>query len=134
MALPVGSIFQNPLGVPDLRAKLLADQRDETQAANDQWLASASPEAQANQAKTPEGRLYSIYDSPFGINQVPTTLRDQQNANLFGVNGSNEYAKYWNYARDRANAAGGKANVRDERENFGTAEPLAGLRRAARGY
>lgn len=133
--LPVGSIYQGMPGVPDLRAQLKAQQNDETQAANEQWFAGATPQQMANAAKTPGGRYYSIYDSPFGAKQVPTTLDDQLNANMFGVSGAPEYARLWNLARDRANAAGGKASVRDERQTFGTAEPLQGLRRAAsRGY
>lgn len=135
MALPVGSLFGGGLGMPDLRAQLKQQQDAETEAANSDWLSSASGMAQANQAKTPTGRLYSIYDPGASMNSVPTTPEDQLNANAFGVNGANQYAKLWNYSRDRANAAGGKAQVRDERENFGTASPLAGLRRAgARGY
>lgn len=133
--LPVGSIFQRMPGVPDLRSQLKEQENDETQAANQQWLSSASPQQAANAAATPGGRLYSIYDSPFGARQVPTNLEDQLNANMYGVNGAPEYARMWNLARDRATAAGGKASVRDERQTFGTAEPLQGLRRAAsRGY
>lgn len=132
--LPVGSMFQRP-AVPDLRAQLKAQQDTETQAANEQWMSSASPQQMANAAKTPSGRYYSIFDSPFGAKQVPTSMEDSLNANAFGVSGAPEYARMWNLARDRANAAGGRASVRDERQTFGTAEPLQGLRRAAsRGY
>lgn len=118
-----------------LREKLNAQDHAETEASNDEWMANAAPEAIANGARTPGGRLYSLYDSPFGASQVPTTPADDLNANAFGVNGASQYSKMWNFARDRINAAGGKARVKDERQSFGTAEPmLAGLRRAQGGY
>jgi hypothetical protein len=118
----------------DLREKLNAQGKAETEAMNDEWMATASPTAIANGARTPGGRLYSLEDSPFGASQVPTTMADDMNANAFGVNGANQYAKMWNYARDRMNAAGGKGRIKDERQTFGTAEPmLRGLQRARGG-
>lgn len=127
------------LGFDPIRSKMRAEaeqqRQDEVAFRNSEFESTASPTMKANAARTPEGILYSIYGDPRGMDAVPVTqaerFNDQQHA---VVNPSDVYSKMWNYARDRSAAVGGKAQVKDDRQSFGTATPLAGLRRARGGY
>ncbi len=118
-----------------MRARAEQERQGEVAFRNSEFDATASPDQKANAARTPEGLLYSINGDPRGMDAVPVTqaerFNDQQHA---VVSPSDVYSKMWNYTRDRAAAAGGRARVQDERQTFGTASPVGGLRRARGGY
>lgn len=127
------------LGFDPIRSKMRAQAEQERQAEvafrNSEFEATASPEMKANAARTPGGILYSIQGDPRGMDAVPVTAAERFNDQPHAVvNPSDVYSKMWNYARDRSAAVGGRAHVQDERQSFGTAEPLKGLRRARGGY
>jgi hypothetical protein len=124
----------DPIGF-SMKQRAEQERQDEIGAKNAVFEATANPLMKANAARTPEGLLYSVHGDPRGMDAVPVTqaerFNDQQHA---VVNASDVYSKMWNYSRDRAAAVGGRAHVKDDRQSFGTATPIGGLRRARGGY